>query len=125
MPVSPPAVRKLYCDDGNLVNVTDHKLPADIDIDFGESGGPLYDSTGNNCIAYGIVSLPADEGNCPGGRKYQHITAEALYEMFSHMGGVDMTYRLRGSHKVYPGPYAGGFEGVRSNPPFSAATPTF
>ena len=66
LPVSPPAVRKLYCDDGNLVNVTDHKLPADIDIDFGESGGPLYDSTGNNYVAYGIVSLPADEGNCPG-----------------------------------------------------------
>ena len=62
-------------------------------------GGPLYTDIGNNYVAYGIVSLPSP--GCPAGRKYSRLTAEKLYSIFSHMGGLHMRHRIRSSEKVY------------------------
>ena len=97
LPGGLPAEDKMYCDTGNLERVTDFDIFADVDIDFGHSGGPLYETTGNDYVAYGIVSQPG----CPGGRQYERITAERLYKMFSHMGDINMDFRMRGSHNVY------------------------
>ena len=99
-----PIDAKQYCDQGSLINANDYKIFADVDIDFGQSGSPLYEITGNNYVAYGFVSLPAvtiPALNCPGGRRYERITAEKLYDMFSHMGGIDMDFRIKSSHNVY------------------------
>ena len=87
---------KQFCAAGSLVGRHDYKLFANADFDSGQYGGPLYDATGDNFIAYGIVS----QGGCPG-RGYLRLTAEVLYNMFSHMGDIDMKFKMRGSHNVY------------------------
>ena len=94
-----PADAKQYCDEGSLDRTDDHNVFAQVDIDFGQSGGPLYETTGNNYIAYGIVSLQSQ--GCPDGREFERLTAEKLYKMFSNMGGIDMDFRIKSSHNVY------------------------
>ena len=99
LPVSPPAQAKQYCDQGSLDRADDYNIFARVDIDFGQSGSPLYEQTGNNYIAYGIVSLPSQV--CPDGREFDHITAEKLYHMFSHMGVIQGSFRVKSSQNVY------------------------
>lgn len=98
-PAGLPRDAKQYCDEGSLDRADDNNVFARVDIDFGQSGGPLYDTTGNNYIAYGIVSLPSR--GCPDGREFERITAEKLYKMFSHIGGITMDYRIKKSNNGY------------------------
>ena len=95
----PNPVARQYCDEGRLTQLSDDVILANVDIDFGEGGGPLYDATGDNFVAYGIISTCAD--SCPGGKNFQRLTAEALYDMFSHMGGIKMNYKLKCTPTVY------------------------
>ena len=97
--ISPPAEPKQYCGSGDLDRTDENNIYARVDTDFGQSGGPLYTDIGNNYVAYGIVSLPSP--GCPAGRKYNRLTAEKLYNMFSHMGGLHMRHRIRSSETVY------------------------
>ena len=99
LPVSPPPDPKQYCSEGNLDRIDENRVYARVDMDFGQSGGPLYVDTGNNYVAYGIVSLPSP--GCPAGKEYHRLTAEKLYNMFSHMGGLQMRHRIRSSETVY------------------------
>ena len=99
LPSSPPAEPKQYCSSGTLDRADENSIYARVDTDLGQSGGPLYTDIGNNYIVYGIVSLPSP--GCPAGRKYSRLTAEKLYSIFSHMGGLHMRHRIRSSEKVY------------------------
>ena len=92
----PNPVARQYCDEGKLTKLHDDAILANIDIDFGEGGGPLYD---DDYVVYGIISNIADD--CPTGTNYRRLTAEALYDMFSHMGGIEMNYKLKGTPTVY------------------------
>lgn len=98
--VPDPAGRTLYCDEGILDRTANNWIFANVDIDIGHSGGPLYIDTGGNYTAYGIVSLYSP--GCPTGRQFNRLTAEQLYDMFSHLG-VQMSYKIRAadSHSAY------------------------
>lgn len=95
----PNPVARQYCNKGKLTRLYYETIQANVDMDFGEGGGPLYDATADNYVAYGIISLVTDD--CPGGRNYQRLNAEALHDMFSHMGDIDMNYKLKGTPNVY------------------------
>ncbi len=99
LPISPPPEPKQYCSSGDLDRADENSIYARVDTDLGQSGGPLYTDFGNNYVVYGIASLPSP--GCPAGRKYNRLTAEKLYSMFGHMGGLHMRHRIRSSETVY------------------------
>ena len=86
----------LHCSRGDLDRINENTVYAKVEISLGQSGGgPLYDASGTNYIVYGIVSLPSS--GCLTSQKFNRLTAEKLYNMFSHMGGLHMAYRIRSS----------------------------
>ena len=89
------SVQNLYCSRGDLERVDENIIYAKAEITLSQSGGPLYDASGTNYIVYGIVSLPSP--GCLTSQKFNRLTAEKLYNMLAHMGGLRMAYRIRSS----------------------------
>ena len=85
----------IFCHQGAILRRTDNRLYADIDIDSGESGGPMFDI--NNYIVFGIISA---FNTCANGREFVRLTAELLYHMFSHLN-LQMSYRVRAAPNIY------------------------
>lgn len=66
-------------------------------ITLSQGGGPLYDASGTNYVVYGIVSHPQSSPAYLTSQKFNRLTAEKLYNVFSHIGGFRMAYRIRSS----------------------------
>ena len=91
----------LYCDTGPIRDRDENNIYVNADIDFGESGGPLYfEDANDNYIAYGIVSEAATNAQpCPS-RKFECLTAEKVYNMLSQLG-VKVDFRVKASYMIY------------------------
>ena len=107
LPVSQRApVQSLYCSRGYLNRIDESIIYAKAAITSSQGGGPLYDASGTNYVVYGIVSHPQTSPACLTSQKFNRLTAEKLYNVFSHIGGFRMAYRIRSSespagHGVY------------------------
>ena len=75
---------------GTLRPSCENWLKIDIDMDSGQSGGPLYAAiNGNTYTVFGIVSI----GGCPG-RTFQRLTAEKIHNVLDKLG-YNLTYKIR------------------------------
>ena len=86
-------VQNLYCSRGDLDRIDENIIYAKAEITSSQGGGPLYDASGTNYVVYGIVSLPSP--GCLTSQIFNRLTAEKLYNIFSHLGGFRMAYRIR------------------------------
>ena len=95
------SAHSLYCSRGNLGEINENIIYAKAEITLSQSGGPLYDASGTNYVVYGVVSLPSP--GCHMTQKFNRLTAEKLYNIFSHIGRLAIAYRIRSSES--PGVY--------------------
>jgi hypothetical protein len=89
--------KMLYCSRGDLNQIDENNIYAKAAITISQGGGPLYDASGTNYVVYGIISYPQSSSACVTSQKFNRLTAEKLYNIFSHIGGFRMAYRIRSS----------------------------